>query len=314
MAASFLEMPTMLSSIYFCLLWCYAFLVTKLLVGNSFTPCNHQRKKLAGKSSPLRQAKPPWVKKEIIRLKAFMPELGCRKITDSFNAHYEFHKRTPMTVGKTFVGLVIKQHLYDILQLRKKFKHRIPNPLKPNIIWATDLTIVTDKNKQMNKVLGILDHGSRACVLLKQLPHKTSITLLRSLLDCVELYGKPKYLRTDNEAIFTSTLFRFRLWVLNIKHQRIPVHSPWCNGRIERFFWTFKDRIKKLVIENSSHLDQALPEFRFWYNHVRTHQHLKGNTPAQVWRSQITNKAPTLPYYFSAWDNLLTGFYFPPPT
>ncbi|WP_410351745.1 hypothetical protein [Thiohalophilus sp.] len=40
---------------------------------------------------------------------------------------------------------------------------------------------------------------------------KASLTLLRHLLDAIEHYGKPKIVRTDNEVIFTSRLFRFSL-------------------------------------------------------------------------------------------------------
>jgi len=241
-----------------------------------------------------------------------MPDVGCRKITDHFNAIFENHHKFPMTVGKTFVAMVIKKHLQEIAQLRKNFKHRIPNALPNNIIWATDFTCVTDEQQQQNMILGIIDHGSRACLHLTPIEDKSSIRLLRTLLDCIELYGKPKYLRTDNEAVFTSRLFQFGLWWLNIKHQRIPKHSPWKNGRIERFFWTFKHSIRNIVIENTTQLTHALPEFRFWYNHVRTHQHLKGKTPAQVW-SKTAHNTVTKPYYFYAWNGVLTGLYQPPP-
>jgi putative transposase len=285
-----------------------------LVTGRSYSRHGYRRKKSIAEASIRRnQAKPLWVKKEIIRLAAFMPDSGCRKIADSFNAHYKHHQYTPMTIGKTLVGQTIKQHLYDISMLRNHCKHRIPKQMSKNIIWATDLTTVTDSQKQQNLVLGILDHGSRACLLLEQLPNKASITLLRCLLDCVEQYGKPKCIRTDNEAVFVSRLFRAGLWLLNIKHQRTPKHSPWMKGRIERFFWTFKNRINKLVIENADHLHRTLPTFRFWYNHVRSHQHLYGKTPAQIWSRQSTRRPPTQPQYFTAWDTLLAGFYFPPP-
>ena len=33
-------------------------------------------------------AKPPWVRQEIIRLKALMPHTGCRRIADNFNRRF----------------------------------------------------------------------------------------------------------------------------------------------------------------------------------------------------------------------------------
>ncbi|NIP27488.1 MAG: DDE-type integrase/transposase/recombinase, partial [Phycisphaerae bacterium] len=68
---------------------------------------------------------------------------------------------------------------------------------------------------------------------------------LRHLLDAIERYGKPKFLRTDNETVFTSRLFRFGLWLLGIKHQRTDKGCPWMNGRVERFFGTLKQKLSQ---------------------------------------------------------------------
>lgn len=68
-------------------------------------------------------------------------------------------------------------------------------------------------------------------------------------------FGRPRAVRTGNEAAFTSRLFRFALWVLGIRRQRTEPHRPWQNGRVERFVGTRQ-------------------------NHVRPHQHLGGRTPA----------------------------------
>jgi hypothetical protein len=65
-----------------------------------------------------------------------------------------------------------------------------------------------------------------ACLTLNVLKQKTTITILRILLDCIEHYGKPKFIRTDNERIFTSRLFRFALWMLGIKHPPTDLGCP----------------------------------------------------------------------------------------
>ena len=46
--------------------------------------------------------KPEWLKQEIIRLKARMPQAGCRSIADICNRRYAASRK--VTVGKTFVG------------------------------------------------------------------------------------------------------------------------------------------------------------------------------------------------------------------
>lgn len=60
--------------------------------------------------------------------------------------------------------------------------------------------------------------------------------------------------------------------------------APWRNGRIERFFGTFKRKIRAWIAEggNVEKLYQELDVFRCWYNHIRPHQNLDGLTPGEA--------------------------------
>jgi transposase InsO family protein len=252
--------------------------------------------------------KPDWVPKEIIHMKALMPELGCRKLADSFNRRFNCSKQ--MTVGKTYVSNVIQKSQYEIQILRKNIKHRKPKPLPKNLIWGIDLTGKSDTQNKTLNIFGIVDHGSRGNLCLRGLKNKASITLLRHLLDAIEQYGKPKVIRTDNESIFISRLFKISLWLLNIKHQHIDKGCPWMNGRVERFFGTLKERLNHWEVDNREQLNRALVQFQFWYNHVRPHQHLEGRTPSEVWQgTNIYTQHIKKEYWFEAWDGLLTGYY-----
>ena len=256
--------------------------------------------------SGINPAKPPWVRREIIRLAALMPEQGGRKIAETFNRLYADARN--MTVGKTWVCEVLRDHQYDIQIARRNLKHRKPKPMPKNRTWATDLTTVTDENGRQNLVLGVIDHGTRACLALHLLESKHSLRLVQILLQTIKRFGKPKSLRTDNEAVFTSGLFRSTLKALGIRHQRSDKHCPWQNGRVERFFGTFKSVIRKTCVESRESLNDALPDFRFWYNHIRTHDHLDGHTPAEKWDGRV--KATDNPRYFESWGGVLAGFYF----
>ncbi|MBL8037816.1 MAG: hypothetical protein JNN16_09975 [Nitrospira sp.] len=61
----------------------------------------------------------------------------------------------------------------------------------------------TDAEGRPHLTLAIPDHGSRACLRLRGLQNKLSLTLLH------------------NEAVWVSQLFRFWLWLLGIRQQRI---------------------------------------------------------------------------------------------
>ena len=137
-----------------------------------------------------------------------------------------------------------------------------------------------------------------------------TIAILRCLLDAVERFGKPRFLRTDNESVFTSWLFRFGLWFIGIRHQPTEKSCPWQNGRIERFFGTLKEKLDQWQVDGSEQLRGSLVQFRFWYNHIRPHQNLNGRTPAEVWNGiDVFTKGHKEEYWFEAWDGLLTGFY-----
>jgi transposase InsO family protein len=177
-----------------------------------------------------------------------------------------------------------------------------------NRIWAIDLTGKSDSEGEVHPILGIVDHGSRLAVGLRALPDKATITVLRAILNAIERFGRPRAVRTDNEAVFTSRLFRFALWLLGIRHQRTELHCPWQNGRVERFFGTLKEKLDRWQVDSFEQLGLALGDFRAWYNHVRPHQHLGGRTPAEAWtRIDPYAAAPKSASYFSAWDGMLTG-------
>jgi transposase InsO family protein len=255
-----------------------------------------------------RQPKPAWVKQEVIRLKALMAEAGCRTIANTFNRRFAEDRQ--MTVSKTYANDVIRKHKYEIQILRKKIKNRRPKPVPVNLVWGLDLTGKTDTQGNLKHILGIVEHKSRQSLSLSALKDKASITILRFLLDAIELYGKPKFLRTDNESVFTSWLFRFSLWFIGIRHQLIEKSCPWQNGKIERFFGTLKEKLNQWQVNNQEQLIGALVQFRFWYNDVRPHQNLDGRTPAEVWRGiDVFTKGPKQEYWFEAWAGLLTGFY-----
>ncbi len=240
-------------------------------------------------------------------MKALMPHKGCRKLAEIFNRRFMYRD---VSVGKTYVGDVIRKHQYEIQVLHRKLKHRRPRPMPLNRVWAMDLTGKQDSRGHLHNILGIVEHGSRASLCLQGLKNKASITLLRHLLDAIEKYGRPKFLRTDNEAVFTSRLFRLGLWILGIKHQRTDKGCPWMNGRVERFFGTLKANLNQWEVDSLEQLNMALVPFRFWYNFVRPHSNLDGRTPAEVWSGKdIFTPRKKKEFWFEAWDGLLTGYY-----
>ena len=227
------------------------------------------------------QPKPQWVKNDIIWLKVLMPEAGCRTIAHHFNRRWTYRRQ--MTVSKTYVADTCRTHQYRILHARRQLKHCVPRPIPRNHIWGCDLLVKTDRQGQPHLALAILDHASRACLQLQQLTDKSSWTLVQELVQAVKRYGRPQFLRTDNEAVLVSRFFRLGLWLLGIRQQRIEPGCPWQNGRVERFIGTVKRELAAESIADERELTRTLREIRTWYNHDRPHDHLQGRTPGEVW-------------------------------
>jgi transposase InsO family protein len=253
------------------------------------------------------QRKPDWVRREVVRIKVCSPKLGCRKIADAFNRRFATSKR--MTVSKSFVAHVLATSRIEIARMRRDMKHRIPRPLPRNRIWALDLSAVTGLTTRQHLAFGVIDHGTRACIVLRALSNKRSFTILRELIAAMRRFGVPRCIRVDNEACLTSRPMRFVMMLLGIRLQRTDTHCPWQNGYIERLFGTLKAALGEIVVVDADDWNCKLIEFRAWYNHARPHQHLGLRTPEEAWSGTPRSMKP--PWLLRAWDGELTGWYFP---
>ena len=102
-----------------------------------------------------------WVKNEVVRLKAVMPEAGCRTIVHYFSRRWKSQRQ--MTVSKPYVTDTCRRHEYLSLTARRKLKHRISRPMPNNCVWGCDLLVRKNRQGQPQLALGILNHASRAC-------------------------------------------------------------------------------------------------------------------------------------------------------
>ncbi|MFZ2736876.1 MAG: hypothetical protein WAY02_01435, partial [Burkholderiaceae bacterium] len=154
--------------------------------------------------SPLTRKKPEWMMLEVLRLKALMGKnAGCRKVADTFNRLH-----APNSVGKSFVSDTIKNHQFLLMSISRQLRESRPRAVPVNRVWGIDLTFVRDQTGSQRTVLGVVDHGSRLCTQLVAVLNKRSWTLIGHLCLAIGHHGKPDAIRTDNEAVFNSAVFR----------------------------------------------------------------------------------------------------------
>jgi putative transposase len=162
---------------------------------------------------------------------------------------------------------------------RKWVRYELPNP---NDMWHTDWSY--DPFTQQN--LGIyIDDRTRLVTsygIFKRASADNTIALLKA---GIANYGRPKSIMTDHgsqyyanrpEANQQNTQFRIALDVLGIKHYLARVNRPQTNGKVERFFLTYKSEYIQSTFSN-------LNEFIKHYNEARPHMSLGYKTPKQVW-------------------------------
>lgn len=226
------------------------------------------------------QKKPEWVCKEVVRLKALMPQAGCRAVATTFNS---LHHAKGERVGKTYVAKIFKRHGLEILQARRKLKNRPLTQGPRGLTYAMDLTFV---HEDAPPVLAVLDHGTRALLSLRALHLRTTI----------------------GERIFTSWKMTWALFLLGVRPQRIDPYCPWQNGRVERVFRTLKEKLSAWwhAAGKADDIQGDLDTLRTWYNHARPHQSLAGLTPALAWAGVTQSRKEH--HFFEAWDGILTGF------
>ena len=207
------------------------------------------------------------------------PQCGCRALANLFNRTYH---DTGVSVGKTYVSDILREYRMKIAK-PQRYAHDIQTACPICTTWGVDMTEHRCSPDRPQPIFGIIDHGSRRVLKLDTLREKSSMALLRLLLDAIEHYGKPKKIRTDNEAVFTSLAFAFALCWIGIRHERIEPQCPWMNGRIERVWSTFKQLLRMFDLRNEAELQATFELLKETYNQRRPHQSLSGHTPVEAW-------------------------------
>ena len=104
-----------------------------------------------------------------------MPKVGCRTIGLTFNRLHAAKSKQPMSIGKTYVAEVLKRGQKEVMQARRQMRRRKPRATERNRTWALDLTYAGQAGGSPLPLLGVLDHGTRACLALQALERNAAL-------------------------------------------------------------------------------------------------------------------------------------------
>jgi len=162
---------------------------------------------------------------------------------------------------------------------RKWVRYELPNP---NDLAHTDWSYDPFTTKNLSVFIDDRTRLITSYGLFKRATAENSIALLKS---AIADYGKPKSVMTDHGSQFyankannenQNTQFRIVLDVLGIKHYLARVNRPQTNGKVERFFLTYKT-------EYATGTFSCIKDFIEHYNGQRLHMSLGYKTPKEVW-------------------------------
>lgn len=161
---------------------------------------------------------------------------------------------------------------------RKWVRYELPNP---NDLWHTDWTYDPFTQKQFSVCIDDKTRMITSYGIFKRASVENTIALLKS---GIAEFGKPKSVMTDHGVQYytnhaetqENNKFRQTLNLLGIKHYVARIGRPQTNGKVERFFLSYKTEFATGSFSN-------IKEYIKHYNEARPHMSLNYKTPKQIW-------------------------------
>jgi putative transposase len=152
---------------------------------------------------------------------------------------------------------------------------------RPNMLWHTDWTQCPFTGLNL---IAFIDDFSRFIVHAEYFSNASTENTLLAFAAAIKKHGKPDAILTDNGTQFTPARgeegpFTKFCKLNDIHHILGRIHHPQTNGKIERWFGTYKQEFK----QGEDNLDS----FVKFYNERRVHQGINYGTPLERYKRHI---------------------------
>jgi putative transposase len=163
---------------------------------------------------------------------------------------------------------------------RKWVRYELPNP---NDLWHTDWSFDPFSGQNLSVYLDDRTRLITSFGIFSRANAENSLCLLKT---GISSHGKPKSIMTDHGSTYYAnkaepqdqkTQFRITLDALGIKHYLARINRPQTNGKVERFFLTYKT-------EYATGSFKGITDYIRHYNEARPHMSLNYKTPHEVWQ------------------------------
>ena len=160
----------------------------------------------------------------------------------------------------------------------------------PNHVWAADITYIPMR-RGFVYLFAILDWASRRVLAWRLSNTLTTDFCLDAVQEAITQYGCPEIFNTDQGSQFTSEAFTGLLKRHGIQ---ISMDGKGCwrhNVFVERLWRSLKyEEVYLHAYETVREAQDGITRYVTFYNTVRPHQTLDGQTPNQVYYDHLTTR------------------------
>lgn len=176
-------------------------------------------------------------------------------------------------------------HSSPVAERTFKTEDRVTHPIKPNQIWASDISYVATEEGFLF-LATYLDLYTRKIVGFSTADHMRTELVLSALemgLGRQKLAPEGILTHTDRGSQYASELYREKLSLLGIRASMSRKGNCWDNAYAESFFATLKkELIYRKKYKTKEEARKSIFEFiEVWYNRNRIHSSIGYMTPVQ---------------------------------
>ena len=222
------------------------------------------------------------------RLHLDYPFAGARMLRDLL-------RRQGSAVGRARVARLMKKMGIEAIYRksntsRRNFAHKVYPYLLRNLtidrvnqVWAIDITYLPMKRGFLY-LAAVIDWHSRKILSFRLSNTMHTDFCIEAVHEAIQKYGVPEIMNTDQGSQFTSLEFTD---LLKSHHIQISMDGKGCwrdNVIIERFWRTVKyEEVYLKAYQTTSEARTQLTQYIRFYNEMRGHQALNGQTPDSVY-------------------------------
>jgi putative transposase len=208
---------------------------------------------------------------------------------------YQITDEGSFSVSESTVYRILKRHglmraLPKIVPAAKEYTHKTE---RVHELWQTDFTYFYIVNWGWYYAGGVLDDFSRYSICYELMASMDTASVqrliekavLESGMEDVPVHRRVKLL-SDNGSGYIAQPFNAYLKALGIHHIFAQRNHPQTNGKIERLNRTVKEKLTLVLYTSPAELQEALNQFRHWYNHEHYHEGIGNLHPADVYQGR----------------------------